>query len=110
MSGIEFARKRPEPVSGLWNSGRAPDKTELLRRVRIYTLGDAKIWKPVDRVRYGKYWKGQHDELREAVDEAGLDVLGEEDLRSYKLMQDFATKVGDILERTPIIPYHIRRL
>ena len=24
MSGIEFARKRPEPVSGLWNSGRAP--------------------------------------------------------------------------------------
>ena len=39
----------------------------------------------------------QHEELRAAVDEAGLDVLGEEDLRSYKLMQDFASKVGDIL-------------
>ena len=78
-----------------WNSRQ--DKAEFLRRVRIYTLGDAKIWKPVDRVRYGKYWKDQHDELRAAVDEAGLDVLGEEDLRSYKLMQDFASKVGDIL-------------
>ena len=80
----------------IWRNSRQ-DRAEFLRRVRIYTLGDAKIWKPVDRVRYGKYWKDQHDELREAVDEAGLDVLGEEDLRSYKLMQDFATKVGDIL-------------
>ena len=80
----------------IWRNSRQ-DKAEFLRRVRIYTLGDAKIWKPVDRVRYGKYWKDQHDELRAAVDEAGLDVLGEEDLRSYKLMQDFASKVGDIL-------------
>ena len=80
----------------IWRNSRQ-DKAEFLRRVRIYTLGDAKIWKPVDRVRYGKYWKDQHEELRAAVDEAGLDVLGEEDLRSYKLMQDFASKVGDIL-------------
>ena len=80
----------------IWRNSRQ-DKAELLRRVRIYTLGDAKIWKPIDRVRYGKYWKDQHDELRAAVDEAGLDVLGEEDLRSYRLMRDFASKVGDIL-------------
>jgi internalin A len=80
----------------IWRNSRQ-DKAEFLRRVRIYTLGEAKIWKPVDRVRYGKYWKDQQDELRAAVDEAGLDVLGEEDLRSYKLMQDFASKVGDIL-------------
>jgi internalin A len=80
----------------IWRNSRQ-DRAEFLRRVRIYTLGDAKIWKPVDRVRYGKYWKDQHDELREVVDEAGLDVLGEEDLRSYKLMQDFASKIGDIL-------------
>ena len=80
----------------IWRNSRQ-DKAEFLRRVRIYTLDDAKIWKPVDRVRYGKYWKDQHEELKQAVDEAGLDVLGEEDLRSYKLMQDFAHKVGDIL-------------
>jgi internalin A len=80
----------------IWRNSRQ-DRAEFLRRARIYTLGDAKIWKPVDRVSYGKYWKDQHDELEQAVDEAGLDVLGEEDLRTYKLMQDFATKVGDIL-------------
>jgi internalin A len=80
----------------IWRNSRQ-DKAEFLHRVRIYALGDAKIWKPLDRVRYARYWKNQHEELRAAVDEAGLDVLGEEDLRSYKLMQDFASKVGDIL-------------
>jgi len=39
----------------IWRNSRQ-DKAEFLRRVRIYTLGDAKIRKPVDRVRYGKYW------------------------------------------------------
>jgi internalin A len=80
----------------IWRNSRQ-DNAEFLRRVRVYTLGDAQIWKPVDRVEYGKYWKDQHEELRKAVGEAGLDVLGEEDLRTYKLMQDFASKVGDIL-------------
>src|SRR5271166_6567941 len=80
----------------IWRNSRQ-DRAEFLRRVRIYTLGDAKIWKPVDRVKYAKYWKDQHEELKQAVGEAGLDVLGEEDLRSYKHMQDFASKVGDIL-------------
>jgi internalin A len=80
----------------IWRNSRQ-DGAEFLRRVRIYTLGDAKIWKPVDRINYAKYWKDQHDELRQAVEQAGLDVLGEEDLRSYKLMQYFASKIGDIL-------------
>ena len=80
----------------IWRNSRQ-DKAEFLRRVRIYTLGDAKIWKPVDRVKYAKHWKEQHDGLKQAVDEAGLDTLGEEDFRTYKLMQHFAHKVGDIL-------------
>jgi internalin A len=80
----------------IWRNSRQ-DKAEFLRRVRIYTLGDAKIWKPVDRVGYAKYWKDQHENLKQAFDEAGLDTLGEEDLRSYKLMLDFAHNVSDIL-------------
>src|SRR5271165_4138961 len=80
----------------IWRNSRQ-DRTEFLRRVLIYTLGDAKIWTPLDRVRCAKYWKDRHDELKQAVDEAGLDALGEEDFRNYKLMQDFASKVGDIL-------------
>ena len=77
----------------IWRSSRQ-DKAEFLRRIRIYTLGDAKIWKPVDRIRYARYWRDQHDELEQAVGDAGLDVLGVEDLRNYKLMQVFASKVA----------------
>jgi hypothetical protein len=51
----------------IWRNSRK-DKAEFLRRVRIFTLDDAKIWKPVDRIRYGKYWKDQHEKLRKAVD------------------------------------------
>ncbi len=68
------------------------DNAEFLRRVRMYTLGDTKIWKPVDRVRYGKYWKDQHDELGAAVDEAGLDVLGEEDSAATDSWKTSATR------------------
>ncbi len=80
----------------IWRNSRQ-DKAEFLRRVRIYTLGDAKIWKPVDRVRYAKYWKDRREELEQAVREAGLGALGVESFRNYKLMQDFANKVDDIL-------------
>ena len=80
----------------IWRNSRQ-DKAEFLSRVRVYTLRGADIWTPIDRVRCAKYWRQQHDELKRAVDEAGLDVLGEDDLRTYKLMQDFASKVGDIL-------------
>jgi len=80
----------------IWRNSRQ-DKSEFLKRVRIYTLGDAKIWKPVDRIKYAKFWRDQHDELKQAVDEAGLDALGEEGFRNYKLMQDFTNKVSDIL-------------
>jgi internalin A len=81
----------------IWRNSRQ-DKAEFLRRVRIYTLGDAQIWKPVDRVKCAKYWKEQHEELKQAVNEAGLDVVGEEDFRNYKLMQYFAHHVSDILK------------
>jgi internalin A len=80
----------------IWRNSRQ-EKTEFLPRIRIYTLDDARIWKPIDRLKYAKYWKDQHDELKQAVEEAGLDALGEEDHRNYRLMEDFANKVGDIL-------------
>jgi internalin A len=80
----------------IWRNSRQ-DKAEFLNRVRVYTLRGVKISTPIDRVRCAKYWRQQHDALKRAVDEAGFDVLGEEDLRSYKLMQDFSNKVGDIL-------------
>lgn len=50
-----------------------------------------------ERVRYAVYRKQQHDELRDVIAEHGAVILGEEDFRKFKLMQDFAHRVGDIL-------------
>jgi internalin A len=73
------------------------DETEFLKRVRVYTLHDAKIFAPSDRLRYAGYWRTEHDELKRAMDGVGLDAIGQEDLRLYRLMQDYYNKVSDIL-------------
>jgi internalin A len=60
-------------------------------------LPDAAIFSPLDRAKCAVHWKRQHDELAEFIREHGADILGEEDFRKFKLMQDFAHRVGDIL-------------
>ena len=73
------------------------DETEFLKRVKVYILHDAKIFAPSDRLRYAGYWRTEHDALKRAMDEVGLDAIGQEDLRLYRLMQDYYNKVSDIL-------------
>jgi Trypsin-like peptidase domain/TIR domain len=80
----------------IWRVNRQDD-TEFLKRVRVYALGDAKISTPIDRLRYAGYWKKEHDELKRAIDEVGLDVIGQADMRLYKLMQGYYNQVSDML-------------
>jgi internalin A len=68
-----------------------------MERVKAYNLPCAKISTPLDRVQYAIYWKEQYEALDAAVKPHGLGILGEADLRQYKLMQDFAHRVSDIL-------------
>lgn len=80
----------------IWRQSRH-DEEHFLGRVRLFVLDDAKIWTPLDRVKCAKYWKDQHDGLNAAIEEAGAALLGESDFRKFRLMQDFAHHVGDIL-------------
>jgi endonuclease G len=80
----------------IWRVNRQDD-TEFLKRVRVYALQDAKISTPIDRLRYAGYWKKEHDELKRAIDEVGLDVIGQADMRLYKLMQGYYNQVSDML-------------
>jgi internalin A len=80
----------------IWRNSRQ-EEAAFLERVRVYTLPDAAIFSPLDRAKCAVHWKRQHDELAEFIREHGADVLGEEDFRKFKLMQDFAHRVGDIL-------------
>ena len=51
---------------------------------------------PIERLRCAKYWKDQFRELDAAVRE-DPSLLGKADSERYRLMQEFAHHVGDIL-------------
>lgn len=80
----------------VWRNARQ-DAGEFLNRVRIYTLPCAVIATPLQRARYAVFWKEEHDQLAAFVREHGADILGEADFGRFKLMQEFAHRVGDIL-------------
>jgi internalin A len=80
----------------IWRNSKMADE-EFLRRILVHRLGDAKMLSPLYRARCAKYWKEQFTELDALVREAGADLLGEADFKNYKLMQDFARRVGDML-------------
>jgi internalin A len=80
----------------VWRNSRA-DPMEFIERVKVYTLPSAQIFTPLDRVQHAIYWKQNYEALDAAVKPHGLGILGEADLKQYKLMQDFAHRVSDIL-------------
>ena len=80
----------------VWRNCKAEDEV-FRKRIRVYRLPDAKMMGPLERARCAKYWKEQFGELDAFVREEGADLLGTEDFKRYKLMQDFAHHVGDVL-------------
>jgi internalin A len=80
----------------VWRNCRHEDR-EFLKRIRVFTLPDAKIWTPIDRAKCAAHWKKESAELEAIVKEHGYDVLGEEDFKRYRLMKEFAHQIGNIL-------------
>src|SRR5271157_2350152 len=78
----------------VWRNCKAEDEV-FRKRIRVYRLPDAKMMGPLERARCAKYWKEQFRELDAFVRDEGADLLGTEDFKRYKLMQDFAHHVGD---------------
>jgi S1-C subfamily serine protease len=91
--------RSPYCMFELFEIGRVnrQDQSEFLKRVRVYVLSDAKLFNPADRIRYGAYWKRELNKLKRAIDKAGVDVVGQEDIRLYKLMLDYSARVSEIL-------------
>jgi internalin A len=80
----------------IWRNSKQ-DEAEFLKRCRVFTLGDAKIWDLVGRMGYAIHWEAQRDEIDRATRKHGASVLGERDFAKFKLMHDFVNHVGDIL-------------
>jgi internalin A len=80
----------------VWRNSKM-DEEEFRGRIRVYRLPDARMSSPAERVRCAKYWDEQFRELDSVVRDGGTHLLGEADFKSYKLMRDFAHRVGDML-------------
>jgi hypothetical protein len=70
----------------------------FLEHVIPLVLPDAKVTRPVDRLKYAAYWKQQRDELDQAL--RGLDDVayaGVEIIKEYRFVDEFARNVADML-------------
>lgn len=80
----------------IWRNSRQEEE-EFSRRCRVFCLDDAQIRTMIGRLSYAEHWKAQHDQIKTIIDRSGLSILGERDFAQFKLMQQFAHHVGDIL-------------
>ena len=80
----------------IWRNARLTD-ADFLARVRVYRLPDADIFTPIARANIAIHWKTEFATLDAVVKQHGADILGAEDFKNYKRMQDFAHHIGDIL-------------
>jgi internalin A len=65
-------------LSEVWRRCAEEDEA-FLKRIRVYTLPDAKIWTPLDRARCAAHWKKESAELEAFLKEEGIEILGEKD-------------------------------
>jgi internalin A len=79
-----------------WRNCRHAEE-EFAKRVRLYRLDDANIFTITDRLKCARFWRKQHDELAAELKAGHPSDLGVSDFKRFKLMQDFAHHVGDIL-------------
>nr|WP_277624180.1 leucine-rich repeat domain-containing protein [Undibacterium sp. TS12] len=80
----------------IWRNCQGKDAL-FLSRVRVYRLPDADIFSPHARLRWAAHWKKEFTSIDQFIKEHGADLLGAEDFKNYKRMQDFYSHIGDIL-------------
>ena len=79
----------------IWRNSRG-EEDAFLHRIRVYTLDDARISTPDDRMDHAEFWQQKHDTLEARIQRAPA-AVGEEDFRQFKLMGEFYRRVSDIL-------------
>ena len=79
----------------IWKNSRE-DESDFLGRVRVYKLDDARFDRLEDRLSYAKYWRNEHDRLEEII-KGSLSEVSDFDYRRFRLMDKFASNIGDIL-------------
>jgi internalin A len=83
-------------LAEVWRNCRQDDE-EFLRRIRVFTLSDAKIWTPTERALCAAHWRNESAQLESLIKEHGWQILGKKDQERLRLMKQFETQIGDIL-------------
>ncbi|HEV7444242.1 MAG TPA: leucine-rich repeat domain-containing protein [Steroidobacteraceae bacterium] len=83
-------------LSEIWRNCRQDD-VEFLKKIRIFTLPDAKIWTIEDRAERAIHWLARRNKLKAMIKEHGDEILGDFDSQQYRLMRRFVEQIGDML-------------
>ncbi len=91
--------KSPSCMFELWEVWRncKMKGEEFQKRIKVYRLKDAKMMTTTQRLSCAEYWNKEFTRLDARVRRIGTHRLGEVDFKRYKLMNDFASHVGDML-------------
>jgi len=63
----------------------------------VFSLPDAKIYSPGDRIDHAAFWKRELKELSSKIKKVGNLYAGEDALQQERLMSTFALQTADIL-------------
>ena len=81
----------------IWrNCRQQPDA--FLRVVQVFCIGQVDIFSPKARLKWAIHWNKEHSELDTMLKGAATSLLGAEDYKNFKRMQEFAQHTGDILQ------------
>jgi hypothetical protein len=80
----------------LWRNSRQ-DRIDFAGKIRVFTIDGTKIGTPDEWLDYTAYWVAERDRLKQKIDQVGWPNAGQEVLRRYRYMEDFAAKFSDVL-------------
>jgi internalin A len=81
----------------IWRRSEAAEE-KFLERIKAYVLPGTKIFSLADRAQYAIYWQQEFENIRKLLSEHGPNIVGSRGFVQFKLMQDFARFVPEILE------------
>ena len=79
----------------IWLQARGEEE-RFLKRIRIFTQDDARIWTIAERLRCATYWDDHYAD-HASIDGKQLLLLSEMDIQRIQYMRHFASHVGKIL-------------
>ena len=80
----------------IWQSSGF-DAEKFLGRIRALPMPGTNIFSIPNRLEYAGYWKAERENIKQAIDNHGPEVLGATDFKNWKYISEFAQHVNEML-------------